>query len=198
MDDLNKFAWISTVADLSCEVLNMAPIGMISFGCDKKGYDGGAAIYEDSIEIDSDSLTGKGYPDQITHICHVVAHEVKHAFQRRAVLEPDLIFEENKEIKDKERIREVEGWIADYRELEGAEYELQPIELDAACFAGLVVACMTESKPQPVEYAKELYKKGFRENLKYYGDVFKEVFTPEHIAEVFKENLEVWKEDLAS
>lgn len=70
MDDLNKFAWISTVADLSCEVLNMAPIGMISFGCDAKGFNGGAAIYEDSIEIDADSLTGKGYPDQITHICH--------------------------------------------------------------------------------------------------------------------------------
>ena len=198
MDELNKFAWISTVADMSCEVLNMAPIGMISFCCDAKGCDVGAAVYEDSIEVDADALTGRGYPDQLTHICNVVAHEVKHAFQRRAVFEPELIFEENKEIKDKERIKEVAGWLQNYSDLSGAEYELQPIELDASCFAGLVVASMTESKSQPVEYAKELCEKGFRENLKYYGADFKEVFTPEHIAEVFKENLEVWKEDLAS
>ena len=70
----------------------MAPIDVISFGCGKKGYDGGASIYEDSIKIDADALTGEGYPDQATHICNVVAHEVKRAFQRRAVLEPELIF----------------------------------------------------------------------------------------------------------
>lgn len=197
----NKIVVANTIVDLCCEVLSMEPIGEVSYGGSVgEGFDGGASLQEDLLVLCLEGVTGENYPNEspgegvLTQLTCMVAHEVKHAFQRRALYEPGRIFEENKELKDKARIKQLRKEFRSYMSLDGAEYELHPLELDAECFAGLIVYIVTGNVQQPASYAANLYQEVTGRNLDYYGETIRKVFTKEHFEKVLEENVAFWKE----
>lgn len=200
----NKEVVANTILDLCCEVLRMEPIGEVDYGGNVgTGFDGGASLEEDHLILSLERVTGEYYPNEspgegvLTHLTCMVAHEVKHAFQRRAIQEPERIFEENEEFQDKARIKQLKKDFRSYMPLNGVDYELHPLELDAECFAGLIVYIVTGNVQQPVSYAANLYEEATKRNLKYYAESIRNVFTQEHFDKVLEENFAFWKEAMA-
>jgi len=194
----------STVLDLCTEILGMEPIETVCYfdsGIGKES-DGAARTDCDELIIPVDSMTGEGYPDVLLgeaiflNICHVTAHEARHAFQRRAVFEPDRIFEINPELENQERINEIRDGFDGYRYLaHGEEYGLQFLEIDADCFGVLVSCILSGCVMMPSENAKEKIREGLEKLINFYEDRAKATLTLEHFEEVLKENEEFYNED---
>ena len=200
----HRFEVASTVLDLCTELLRMEPIAAVcyfDYGIGE-GTDGAARTDCDELIIPVDSLTGEGYPDVLPgeaiflNICHVVAHETRHAFQRRAIFEPERIFENNPELEDQERINEIRDGFEDYRYFaQDEEYGLQFLEIDANCFGVLVSRILSGCVMMPSENAKEKIQEGLGKLINYYGDRAKETLSLEHFEEVLKENEEFYNDE---
>ena len=200
----HKIEVASTVIDLCTEILDMESIETVCYFDSGigEGFDGAARTDCDELIILVDSLTGEGYPDVLPgeaiflNICHVVAHEIRHAFQRRAVFEPDRIFEINSELEDQERINEIRDGFEDYRYFaQGEEYGLQSLEIDADCFGVFVSCILSGCAMMPSENAKEKIQEGLGKLIDYYGDRARETLSLEHFEEVLKENEEIYNDE---
>lgn len=198
----HKIEVASTVLELCLEVLNMEFIGVVRFFNDRIGetFNGAVPTDSDELILSLEKMTGEGYPDVLPgeavflQICHVVAHEVRHVFQKRLAYERWRIFEGNPELDDEARINGfIEGLNA-YWNLNGEAYELQTLEIDANCFAVLVSCTLSGCVMQPSGSAKEKYTEGISKLIELYGETLKETLTLEHFEEVLKENEEFYRE----
>ena len=198
----HKIEVASTVLELCLEVLDMEFVREVCFYNDLIGetFNGAVTTDSDKLLLSLERMTGDGYPDVLPgeaiflQICHVVAHEVRHVFQKRLAYEPWRIFERNPEIDDEARINEIIEGFNSYQNLNGEAYELQTLEIDANCFAVLVSCTLSGCVMQPSGSAKEKYAEGISKLIELYGETLKETLTLEHFEEVLKENEEFYRE----
>ena len=181
----------STVLDLCAEILGMEPIETVcyfDYGIGE-GSNGAARTDCDELIIPVDSMTGEGFPDVLPgeaiflQICHVTAHEARHAFQRRAIFESERIFEDNPELEDRERMNEIREGFEDYSYCLCEEYPLQTLEIDADCFGVLVSCILSGCVMMPTENAKDRITAGLGKLVNYYGDEGIEIIYSESFGE---------------